>query len=205
MLSGSGGIGSTLTSGIQDIAAILPLLSTLCGASQLCIYTRIYLRSSNTYVYLRKPRGGYRGGFKTLLLVRRYWRCKIWDSSRDERTFRRLWLGLGKLGKGRTRGDTSSKLEWRNWSRITGVSYKSVAWDEKTMATTALWCVFSIAPYIYLNLSANSLTKGTAWVFLILRATGGFITATLIQLLIQQRIITHSFPPIPCQTRPAAY
>ena len=49
-----------------------------------------------------------------------------------------------------------------------------------------------MAPYIYLNLGTNNLKKSTTWVFLVLRATGGFITATLIQLLIQRRITTLS-------------
>ena len=77
-------------------------------------------------------------------------------------------------------------------SRITGVSHRSTAWNVKMIATTALLCTFSIAPYIYLNLGANSLDKSTTWVFPVLRSTGGFITATLIQLLIQRRIATLS-------------
>ena len=62
------------------------------------------------------------------------------------------------------------------------------------MATTALLCSLSITPYVYLNLGANhlSLKRGTIWVFPILRSTGGFITATLIQILIQRRITTIS-------------
>ena len=60
------------------------------------------------------------------------------------------------------------------------------------MAMTALLCAFSTAPYIYLNLGPNNLKKSTTWVFPVLRATGGFITATLIQLLIQRRITTLS-------------
>ena len=61
------------------------------------------------------------------------------------------------------------------------------------MATTALLCAFSIAPYIYLNRDGNKQEKSTTWVaFPALRATGGFITATLIQLLIQRRITTLS-------------
>jgi hypothetical protein len=59
------------------------------------------------------------------------------------------------------------------------------------MATTALLCAFSIAPYIYLNLGSNNLNTSTTleWVFPVLRATGGF---TLIQLFIQRRIATLS-------------
>ncbi|KAF8817319.1 hypothetical protein BYT27DRAFT_7201762, partial [Phlegmacium glaucopus] len=60
------------------------------------------------------------------------------------------------------------------------------------VATTALLCAFSITPYIYLNRGANNLQKSTRWLFPVLRATGGFITATLIQLLIQRRITTLS-------------
>ena len=62
------------------------------------------------------------------------------------------------------------------------------------LATTALLCAFSIVPYIYINLVANNLglKRGTIWIFPILRSTGGFITATLIQLLIQRRITTIS-------------
>ena len=68
-------------------------------------------------------------------------------------------------------------------NRITEVSHKSAAWNVKMMAATALLCAFGITPYIYLNLRPNSLDKSTIWVFPVLRATGGFITATLIQLL----------------------
>ena len=77
-------------------------------------------------------------------------------------------------------------------NRITRVSPKSAAWNVKMMATTALFYAFSIVPYIYLNQVANNLTKSTTWVFPVLRAAGGFITATLIQLPIQQRITTLS-------------
>jgi hypothetical protein len=77
-------------------------------------------------------------------------------------------------------------------NRITGVSHKSAAWNVKMIATTALLCAFSIAPYIYLNMGANHLKRSMTWLFPVLRATGGFITATLIQLLIQRRITTLS-------------
>ena len=62
------------------------------------------------------------------------------------------------------------------------------------IATTAFLCAFSITPYIFINQRANNLNlkRGTIWVFPILRSTGGFITATLIQLLIQRRIATIS-------------
>ena len=79
-------------------------------------------------------------------------------------------------------------------NRITGVSYKSTAWNVKMMATTALLYAVSITPYIYINLVANNLDlkRSTIWVFPIPRSTGGFITAVLIQLLIHRPITTIS-------------
>ena len=57
-VSSGGRIGSTLTGRIH-IAAILPLLGrAMFGPSQLSTYTRVSLRSSNTYVHLRKSWGG---------------------------------------------------------------------------------------------------------------------------------------------------
>ena len=75
MSSSRGGIGSTLTSGIQDIAAILPLLGrAMFGPSQLSTYSGLSLRGIDTYVDLRKSGGG-QGGIQDigrLLLIREY-------------------------------------------------------------------------------------------------------------------------------------
>ena len=49
----------------------------------------------------------------------------------------------------------------------------------------------AFVPYICLNRGANKFEKSTR-IFPVLRATGGFISATLIQLLIQRQINTLS-------------
>ena len=111
-----------------------------------------------------------------------------------------IMVEAGKASKGKntgryiieTRMDELIKELNIDKNRIIGVSHKSAVWNVKMMATTALLCAFSIVPYIYLNLSGNNLKKSTTWVFPVLCATGGFITATLIQLLIQRRITTLS-------------
>jgi hypothetical protein len=81
-------------------------------------------------------------------------------------------------------------------NRITGVSHKSAAWNVKMVATTALLCAFSIASYIYLILGANNLNKTMTWVFPVLRATGGFITPTLIQLDVEAAGHTNKYQMI---------
>ena len=74
----------------------------------------------------------------------------------------------------------------------------------KMMSTTCTFyiCAFDIfAPFVYLNLGLSNITfleKKICWgVFfffflLVVRAIGGFVTTTLIQLLIQRRIPTNT-------------
>ena len=207
MSSGHGGIGSTLTSGIQDIAAILPLLGTQqCSDQVSSALTRGYLYAASTPMSIFGSLGVVSAGFKTLVACfsfRNIEGAKILGNMGFEPQGENLSLIMveaGKVGKGKntgryiieTRVDEMIKELNIDKNRITGVSHKSAAWNVKMMATTALLCTFSIAPYIYLNRGASNLKKSTTWVFPVLRATGGFITTTLIQLLIQRRITTLS-------------
>ena len=73
-LSG-GGIGSTLTGGIQDIAAFVPLLgTTMLDPCELGAYTRISLRCISTHVDLWKSQGSQRWiqEVACLLRIQRY-------------------------------------------------------------------------------------------------------------------------------------
>ncbi|KAF8798889.1 hypothetical protein BYT27DRAFT_7058050, partial [Phlegmacium glaucopus] len=61
-------IGSTLTSGIQDIAAILPLLGTeQCEVQVSSALTRGYLYAAATPMSIFGSLGMVRAGFKTLV------------------------------------------------------------------------------------------------------------------------------------------
>ena len=206
MSSGAGGIGSTLTGGIQDIAAFLPLLGTeQCSIHVSSALTRGYLYVASAPMSIFGSLGVVSAGFKTLIACFSYGDiegAKILGNMGFEPQGENLSLIMVEGGKGENKGRyiienrIDALIDELNIdrNRITGVSHKSVGWNIKMMATTALMCTLSIAPYIYLNLVANSLDlkRGTIWVFPILRSTGGFITATLIQLLIQRRITTIS-------------
>ena len=64
----SGGIGSTLTGGIQDIAAILPLLGTeQCSIQVSSALTRGYLYAAASPMSIFGSLGVVRAGFKTLV------------------------------------------------------------------------------------------------------------------------------------------
>ena len=200
-LSG-GGIGWTLTGGIQDI--FLPLLSTeQCSVQVGSALTRGYLYAASAPMSIFGSLGVVSAGFKTLVACFTFGDiegAKILGNMGFEPQGENLSLIMVEAGKGKnarryvveTRMDELIKELNIDKNRIIGVSHKSATWNVKMIATTALLCSFSIAPYIYLNMGPNNLTKSTTWVFPILRATGGFITATLIQLLIQRRITTLS-------------
>ena len=211
-MTSSGGIGSTLTGGIQDIAAILPLLGTVqCSVQVSSALTRGYLYAASASMSIFGSLGVVSAGFKTFAA------CFSLGNIEGARTLGNMgfepqgenlsliMVEVGKAGKGNTgryiietRMDKLIKELNIDRNRITGVCHKSAAWNVKMMATTALLCAFGIAPYIHLNLGASKLNKSTTWVFPILRATGGFITATLIQLLIQRRITILSNEYLKC-------
>jgi hypothetical protein len=198
------GISSTLTGGIQDIAAFLPLLGTVqCSEQVSSALTRGYLYAASTPMSIFGSLGLVIAGFKALVACFTFGNfegAKILGNMGFEPQGENLSLIMVEVGKGKntgryiieTRMDELIKELNIDKNRITGVSHKSTAWNVKMMTTTALFCAFSIFPYIYLNLAPNNLKTSTRWVFPILRATGGFITATFIQLLIQRRITTLS-------------
>ena len=67
-MSSSGGIGSTLTGGVQNIAAILPLLGTeQCAIHVSSALTRGYLHAASAPMTIFGSLGVVSAGFKTLV------------------------------------------------------------------------------------------------------------------------------------------
>ena len=206
MSSSGGGIGLTLTNGVQSIAAILPLLGTeQCSIHVSSALTRGYRYAASAPMSIFGSLGVVSAGFKTMVAcfsVGDFEGADLLENMGFEPQGENLSLIMLEGGKGKNKGryiienriDELIEELSIDKNRITGVSHKSFGWNIKMMATTALLCSLSITPYVYLNVGANhlSLKRGTIWVFPILRSTGGFITATLIQILIQRRITTIS-------------
>ena len=205
MSSSGGGIGATITGGIQDIAAILPLLGTeQCSVQVSSALTRGYLYAAAAPMSIFGSLGVVVAGFKTLVGCISFGDiegAKILENMGFEPQGENLSLIMVEAGKGKkntgryiieTRMDELITELNIDKNRIIRVTHKSSGWNVKMVATTALLCAFSITPYIYLNLGANDLDKSTTWIFPVVRATGGFTTATLIQLLLQRRITTLS-------------
>jgi hypothetical protein len=200
-LASGGGIGSTLTGGIQDIAAILPLLGTeQCSEQVSSALTRGYLYAAATPMSIFGSLGVVIAGFKTFmacLSFRGIEGAKILGNIGFKPQGENLSLIMVEAGKEKGTGGRyivetriDKMIEELNIdkNRITEVTHSSSVWNFQMIAATAFLCAFSITPYIHLNLRGNKLNTTTIWIFPALRAAGGFITATLIQLLIQRRI-----------------
>ena len=203
-MSSSSGIGSTLTGGIQDVAGILPLLGTeQCSIHVSSALTRGYLYAASAPMSIFGSLGVVNAGFKTFLACFSLGcieGAEILENIGFEPQGENLSLIMLEGGKGeKKRYLIENRIDELieqlsidiDKTQITKVFHKSAAWNFWMMASTALLCAVSITPYIYVNLGANSLDlkRDSIWVFPILRSTGGFLTATLIQLLIQRRII----------------
>jgi hypothetical protein len=104
-----------------------------------------------------------------------------------------IMADTGKKGRFVVEARLDTLLEEMNLdeTRIRGVSHKTKAWNIVMIALTAFLSSLSIVPYIYLNtITGSSHSPFARWSFPALRAIGGFLTSTMIQLTLQRRITT---------------
>src|ERR1700743_303076 len=192
--------GGTLTAGIQDISALLPLLGTeQCEDHVSSALTKGYLYASATPMSIFGSLGMARAGFKTLLASINIPRFGfigaerlshsgfkpsgdnvsliMFDPNNDEHTLLE------------TRVDSMLKdLHIDDASRVTA-STKCTRWNMWMIFATGLFCALSITPYIHLIRSANTLKPFLLWGFPMIRGIGGFLVAITIQILVQNRIL----------------
>ena len=201
----SSSISTTITGGIQDVSALLPLLGTeQCEDHASSALTKGYLYAAATPVSLFGSLGLARAGIKTfvasldissfnirgaLMLSNMGFRSQgtnvqlimLDENNKDKRHLveTRLDELLNKLHVDRT--------------KIIGVRHKNTQWIVGMVVYTAFFCLLSVVPYIYLNLqSGSTLPHRTRWTFPAVRAMGGFLTATTMQAIIQRRIMVLS-------------
>jgi hypothetical protein len=195
---------ATLTGGIQDVSALLPLLGTeQCEEHVSSALTNGYLYAAASPMSLFGSLGLVRAGFKTFLASVNF-SIRKWNfdgaTMLSNMGFRpqgeNLSLIMADTGKkGRyvleSRLDTLLEELHLDETRIHGVSHKTKAWNIVMVSLTALLSSLSIVPYIYLNTrSGSSLSHFARWSFPALRAIGGFLTSTMMQLTLQRRITT---------------
>jgi hypothetical protein len=195
---------STITGGIQDVSALLPLLGTeQCEEHVSSALTNGYLYAAASPMSMFGSLGLARAGFKTLLASINF-SIRGWNvngaTSLSNMGFQPQGENLSlimadKEKKGRymveSRLDTLLEELHLDETRIVDVSHKTKAWNVVMIALTGLLSSVSIVPYIYLNTRAeSSLSRFVRWSFPVLRAVGGFLTSTTMQLTLQRRITT---------------
>jgi hypothetical protein len=193
-----------LTGGIQDVSALLPLLGTeQCEAHACSALTEGYLYIAATPMSLFGSLGLARAGLKTFIASLNFsiFNVNIRGALMlSNMGFRPMGANLSLImldGNNKDKHLVETRLDELledlhvDKTKITGVRHNSKRWNVEMMIYTAFCCLLSMIPYIYLNLRGGStLTHGVRWTFPAVRAIGGFLTATMMQLIIQRRITT---------------
>jgi hypothetical protein len=195
-------LAGTLTGGIQDIAALLPLLGTeQCEYHVGSALTNGYLYAAVSPMSLFGSLGLARAGLKTFLASFSVHKWSIVGArTLSNMGFKPQGINLPLIMIDPTDKDGRYLVEARleklaeelhiNKTQIEGVVHKTTRWNVMMALLSAAMCVLSVVPYIFLNISGgSSLTHQTRWTFPTLRAAGGFLTTTTMQLIIQRRIM----------------
>jgi hypothetical protein len=198
----SGGIsfGATITGGIQNIAGLLPLLGTQqCEEHIGSALTKGYLYAAATPMSIFGSLGVARAGFKTLIacLPGRTWSGATGATILANMGFEAKGINLSLVMIDKDDKDARHLAETRleelvkelhiDKRRVT-VSHKCTRWNVTMILLTAFLSSLSMIPYIHINLGGSNLTHFSQWTFPILRAVGGFLTASMMQVVIERRI-----------------
>jgi len=197
---GTIGPGATLSTGIQDIAALLPLLGTeQCEDHVSSALTKGYLYIAATPLSIFGSLGIARAGFKTLVasLAVAKWNFigarKLANMGFEPKGTNLSLIMMTEDDRYlvENRVDSLLKELHIDSTKKVEVATKCLKWNITMILCTAIACMLSITPYIHLNIhEKNRLNQTARWIFPALRAFGGFLTATMIQLVIQSRITT---------------
>jgi hypothetical protein len=201
----AGSVGGTLTGGIQNLAPLIPLLGTgQCEDHASSALTKGYLYVAATPMSLFGSLGLARAGFKTFIASLDFsifnWNVRG-ALMLSNMGFRPVGTNLSLIMLDENNKDKHHLVETRldelledlhvDETKITGVLHNSKRWNVEMMVYTGFCCLLSVIPYIYLNFrSGSSLSYVTRWTFPAIRSVGGFLTATMTQLIIQRRITT---------------
>jgi hypothetical protein len=189
----------TLAGGIQDIAALIPLLGTDEVGSAL---TKGYLHAAASPMSLFGSLGVARAGLKTFLAS---FSIPAWNiigaRTLSNKGFKPQGLNLSLIMIDPNVKDKHYLIETRleklveelhlDKTKIQDVQGESIGWNVRMTALSAALCMLSMIPYIFLNVkTGNSLSPGTRWTLPALRVAGKFLTTTTMQVIIQRRIMT---------------
>ncbi|KAF5343857.1 hypothetical protein D9758_015897 [Tetrapyrgos nigripes] len=238
MSDSTGSFGTTITSGVQEISALLPLLGTeQCEEHVSSGLTRGYFYVAATPLSIFGSLGLARAAFKTLvasiyipswnfhgariLADAGFWgvgdnlplilldkekrlekeEAAVEEKSKEKSEVPLVWGAPLERRKRQKHGHNFPSPQYLAGSRLHSllkdlrvhedssitVRTRCTEWNLFMIASTAVLCLLSIVPYIYLNKN-NHLPPFTRWAFPVTRALGGFLCATMIPLIIEIRL-----------------
>jgi hypothetical protein len=194
-------LAGTLTGGIQDIAALLPLLGTeQCEDRVGSALTKGYLYAAVSPMSLFGSLGLARAGLKTFLASFAIDKWNIVGArTLSNMGFKPQGINLPLITIDPNDKDGRYLVETRldrladelhiDKTQIEGVVHRTARWNVTMVVLSAAMCALSVVPYIFLNVKGgSSIPHSTRWTFPSLRAAGGFLTTTITQVIIQRRI-----------------
>jgi hypothetical protein len=198
--------GGALTNGIQDISALLPLLGTeQCEIHVGSALSGGFFYASATSLSLFGILGIAKAGIKTLIVSINvsFWRWRLVGSvlAKDaglEPSGKNLALIMVETGGKKkchpaetqiTAALATHHIEDVNKIRVESNNGRTL-WNVLMMICTAIACIFSFTPYVYLNIrGGNSDPNWRKWLYPVIKAVGCFFTTTTIQFIIQIRLL----------------
>ncbi|KAG7096444.1 hypothetical protein E1B28_003880 [Marasmius oreades] len=200
--------GDTISNGIQDVAALLPLLGTeQCEQHVGTALEKGFLYAAATPLSVFGTLGIVRTAFATLLATITYpfyggiWLNDAGYSTRGSVSSMVIIspgtkqygaeVNLEKVMKDQNINDPElvSNIEYSGWGERERIP---LSWNFQLILTSALCAVISVSPYIYLI--HNHWKDPSSWIFPLLRSSGSFLCVVSVQLALQIRIhhITNS-------------
>ncbi|KAF8064863.1 hypothetical protein FPV67DRAFT_158337 [Lyophyllum atratum] len=192
-------VGTTLTAGIQDISALLPLLGTeQCEQHIGSALTHGFLYVAATPMSIFGSLGMARAAFKGLMASisshRFIGASKLQDAGFAASGTNLSLIMMDPSHRRRHLAETrlDSLLEALHIDDVERLAVVTSCskWNVKMFLLTAVFSIIGLAPYIHLNLDKrHNLPLKTRLVFSITRVVGGFLTATSLQILIERRLV----------------
>ncbi|KAG7096398.1 hypothetical protein E1B28_003841 [Marasmius oreades] len=204
------GFGNTLSGGIQDVSALLPLLGTeQCERHVGSALDKGFLYAAATPLSIFGSLGIVKTAFATVLATTTYpFRGANWladagfASTGTVSSLVTIQNGtveygaencLRQLLDDQHIGDPEliSSVDWSGWERRVvdaeaNSTKRVVPWNLKLILASALGSMISMTPYLYLI--SSTWGEPLAWLFPALRSFGSFLCVVCIQLALQLRI-----------------
>ena len=200
-----GFVGATLTDGIQDVSALLPLLGTeQCEVHASSALTEGYLYVAATPMSLFGSLGLARAGLKTFIASLSFFIFSFNIHGAlmlSNMGFQPLGANSSSILLDENNKDKHHLVETQldelledlhvDKTQITGLRHNGKRWNVNMMVYTAFCCLLSMIPYITsISEGGSGLSHSVRWTCPTVRAVGGLLTATMMQLIIQRRITT---------------